>query len=108
MNTDDTKKDPFVSVIVTCQNEKDFIAPCLDSILKYDFPKNRLEILVVDGMSNDGSREELAEFAAKTSNLRILDNPKKVTPTALNIGIRNARGDVIIWMSSHSDYPPTW
>jgi len=93
---------PFVSVIVPCRNEKGFVAACLDSLAANDYPKTRMEILVVDGMSEDGTREVLAECARRFPFVKILDNPKKVTPAAFNIGVRNARGDLIMIMSSHA------
>jgi len=90
-----------VSVIVPCRNEKPFIADCLDSILANDYPEK--EIIVVDGMSGDGTREVLQKYP-----IRLLDNPKRITPSALNIGIRNATGEAILWMSAHNQYPPDY
>ena len=99
---------PFVSVVVPCRNESRYIARCLDSILANDFDPARLEILVVDGASDDGTRGVVAEYAARDSRVRLLDNPRRITPTALNIGIRAARGDVIIRMDAHNAYPTTY
>ena len=88
-----------VTVIVPCLNEERFIAACLESIIQNDYPKDKLEILVVDGYSKDKTREIIKNFP-----VRVLDNPKVTTPAAMNIGIKNAKGDIIIKMDAHSVY----
>ena len=93
-----------VSIIVPCRNEEKFIGRCLDSIIAQDYPKVKLEVLVVDGMSGDGTRRILHGYARKYSFLKILNNPRKITPYALNSGIKDAKGELIIWMSAHSEY----
>jgi succinoglycan biosynthesis protein ExoA len=93
---------PMVSIIIPCRNEARFIASCLDSILDNGFPLDQLEILVVDGMSEDGTREIVYEYAARYRQLRLLDNLNKVTPYALNIGIRAAKGDVVMRLDAHT------
>lgn len=95
----------FVSIVVPCRNERGFITACLDSILSTSWRHEQLEVLVVDGMSDDGTRELLAQFAAARPIVRVLDNPQRITPVALNIGIRAARGDVIVRMDAHNFYP---
>jgi len=93
-----------VSIVIPCWNEEKFIGKCLDSIIAQDYPKDKLEILVVDGMSEDGTKGTIKEFTQKYSFIKILDNPKKITPCALNIGIKNAKGDIIIRMDAHAKY----
>lgn len=100
--------EKIISVVIPCRNEKNFIGPALDSLLAGDYPRERMEILVVDGQSDDGTREVLADYAKKYPLLKILDNPKKITPTAMNIGVRQARGDVIVRLDAHSIYPPDY
>jgi len=95
---------PFVSIIIACRNEKRFIAKCLDSIIGQDFPKEKLEVLIIDGMSEDGTREILKKYQRGYFFIKVLDNPKKVTPSALNIGIKNSKGEIIIRMGSHAKY----
>lgn len=95
---------PFVSVIVPCWNEERFIKTCLESVLDTDYPKDSLEVLVIDGMSGDGTRAIIQSYRKEKSFIRLLDNPRKITPAALNLGITNAKGDVIIWMSAHNRY----
>lgn len=98
----------FVSIIIPCRNEEKFIGMCLDSILVNDYPKDRVEVLVVDGMSEDRTRRIVEEYAARHAFIKLLDNPKKITPAALNTGIRNAKGDVIMRMDAHNFYPSNY
>jgi glycosyltransferase involved in cell wall biosynthesis len=97
--------DIYVSVVVPMRNEEDYIAACLQSILRNDYPAKLIEILVVDGGSSDSSREIVNEVISLNSNIRLLDNPMRITPTALNIGIDAAKGSVIVRMDVHAVYP---
>ncbi len=99
---------PFVSIVVPCRNEEEYIAGCLDSILASDYPQSRLEILVADGRSSDRTREVLARHVAAHPSVVMLDNPQRTTPAALNVAIRAAKGDVIIRMDAHVSYPPDY
>jgi glycosyltransferase involved in cell wall biosynthesis len=98
---------PRVSIIIPCRNEAGFIAQCLDSLLGNGFPQDELEILVVDGMSADGTRK-IVEGYASHHPVRLLDNPKRVTPCALNIGIRHAKGKIIMRVDAHSSFAPNY
>ena len=93
-----------VSVIIPCRNEEKFISKCLDSLIKQNCSKENLEILVIDGMSEDRTRELVAQFSERHSFIKLLENPKKITPAALNIGIESAQGGIIIRMDAHSVY----
>lgn len=99
-------KWPFVSVLLGCRNEEKYIARCLDSILANDYPKDRLEILVMDGMSTDSTRGIVHEYAKLCSGLRLLDNPARSFPAAMNTGIRNSSGSLIIIAGAHAVYQP--
>ena len=90
------------------RNEERFIARCLESILLNDYPADRLEIIVVDGMSEDGCRTIVDGFAAQHSSIRLLDNPARITPAALNAGIEASKGDVVMRMDAHTVYPPNY
>src|SRR6266699_7044334 len=99
---------PFVSIIVPCRNEEKHIGRCLESILANDYPKERMEILVLDGMSEDKTREIVAGYADRFPCIRLVDNPQKHIPVAMNIGIRTARGERILKMDAHSTYQPEY
>jgi len=95
---------PFVTAVVPCRNEEKHIAKCLDSILANDYPKDRMEILVLDGMSEDGTREIVREYARRNACIHLVDNPQKHIPVAMNIGIKAALGERILKMDAHSTY----
>lgn len=87
------------------RNEADYIEACLNSILGQEYLAERIEILIVDAMSDDGSRQVVETYASVYPNVRLLDNPARLTPAAFNIGIRLAKGDYVALVSSHSVLP---
>jgi len=87
---------PSASLIVPCRNEKDSIEPCVRSLLAQELPVGSFEIIVADGLSNDGTREILARLAAEHAYLRLVDNPGRIVSTGLNTAICAARGRIII------------
>lgn len=95
----------MLSVIVPIYNEEKYISKCIDSILEQDYPKNDLEVILVDGMSTDKTREIVAEYTAKYPFIRLIDNPKKIVPYAMNSGIKASKGDIIIRLDGHVEYP---
>lgn len=97
-----------VTVVVPCRNEAGWIARCLDSIIGNDYPRDKLEVLVVDGMSDDGTREIVEEYARRCAFIRLLDNPRRITPAALNVGVGAARGEVLMRIDAHYEYPPDY
>ena len=97
-----------VSLILPCRNEESHIAACLDSLLASTYPRDDLELIVVDGDSDDRTRDIVARYAERHVCIRLLDNPKRIVPTALNIGIRAATGDVILRADAHALYPPEY
>lgn len=99
---------PFVSIVVPCRNEAEYIRPLLDSILANEYPRDRLEVLIVDGVSDDGTRAMIADYAGRHPVIQLLDNPKRTTPCALNLGISRARGSIIMRMDAHARYPATY
>ena len=94
---------PFVTVVVPIRNEADYIARCLRSILVSDYPPNQLEVIVVDGLSDDGTRQVIQRLMLDDTRLRMLDNPERIVPHAMNRAIAAARGDVIIRVDGHAD-----
>ncbi|MDD5145567.1 MAG: glycosyltransferase family 2 protein [Candidatus Pacebacteria bacterium] len=94
----------FVSIIIPCRNEEKYIEKCLNSVISQDYPKENFEILVIDGASEDKTKEIVKNYIAKYSFIQILDNPNKFTPFGLNIGIRASKGKIIIRMDAHAGY----
>jgi succinoglycan biosynthesis protein ExoA len=95
---------PTVTVVVPCRNEKDHIETCVRSILAQEPPAGGFEIIVADGISDDGTRDILLRLATEDERLRIIDNPSRITPCAMNAGIREARGRYIAIMGAHTQY----
>lgn len=93
-----------VSVIVPCRNEVSQVASCLSSMLAQDLPGQQFEILVADGMSDDGTRELLEKIAATNKKVRIIDNPGRIVSCGLNAAIRAAKGLIIVRMDMHTEY----
>ena len=94
-----------VTVVIPTYNEGKFISKCLDSCIESDFPKEDLEILVVDGIGQDNTREIVKEYTQKFPFIKLLDNPNRYTPFAFNIGIKNSSKEIIMIMGAHSQYP---
>ncbi len=99
---------PLVSVIMPVRNEAAYIERSLGAVLAQDYPADRLEILVVDGLSDDGTREAVLAHAATRPNLRLLDNPASIVPPGLNIGIRQARGEIVVRVDGHCEIAPDY
>ncbi len=105
LNTD---MRPFVSVVLPIYNEERFIEKCIQSILAQDYPKERLQLIFVDGMSQDRTRDIVHEYSKKYPFIQLIDNPKRVVPYALNKGIKASKGEVIIRLDGHCDYPSNY
>ncbi|NIT59061.1 MAG: glycosyltransferase [Aliifodinibius sp.] len=101
-------KYPFVTIIIPIRNEAQYIKQCLKAILDQTYPIEQMEILVVDGLSEDGTREIIAQIAQQHPQLRLLDNPKQIAPTAMNIGIQQAKGEIIIRVDGHCEIAPDY
>ena len=78
---------PFISVIMPVRNEAEFIERSLRAVINQDYDKDKYEILVADGMSNDGTTEILNKFESKYSFLHLIQNKKNNTPSGLNLAI---------------------
>ena len=98
----------FVSVLMPVRNEGDFIRRSLGAVLTQDYPSDRLEVIVADGSSTDGTVSAVTEMARQYPRVTLLDNPHKIVATGLNRALAVARGDVIVRVDGHtivnSDY----
>lgn len=94
---------PVVTVIMPIRNEAKSIEKSLRSVLTQDYPAQRLEVLVIDGMSDDGTRDIVARIAQeeKTPRIRLLSNPARIVPTAFNVGLEHAIGEIIVRVDGH-------
>jgi cellulose synthase/poly-beta-1,6-N-acetylglucosamine synthase-like glycosyltransferase len=99
---------PFVSVIVPMRDERRYIDRCLASLAAQDYPRDRFEVIVVDGASTDGSRELVESMREDVPNLRLLENRGKHTARGLNIGLAFARGEVVTRVDAHAAVAPDY
>lgn len=99
---------PAVSVIMPVRNEAAYIERSLGAVLAQDYPADCLEILVVDGLSTDGTREYVLARQGGHPRLRLLDNPAGIVPPGLNIGIAQATGDIIVRVDGHCEIAPDY
>ena len=99
---------PFVSILMPIRNEKENIEATLLAVLAQDYPRERMEIIVVDGLSTDNTREIVGKFRDKHGNIRLLDNPGKIVPKGMNIALKKAKGDVIIRVDGHTIITPDY
>ena len=101
---------PFVSVILPVRNESGFIERSLGAAAAQDYPADRMEVIVVDGMSADGTRDlvraTLDRYPGRT--VRVMDNPGRILSSGFNIGFAAARGDVIILLGGHTEIGPDY
>ncbi len=98
-----TDELPRVTVILPVRNEASFIDRSLKAVLAQDYPADRLEIIVADGRSTDGTPEAVRSFQRQHPNLFLIDNPGRIVSTGLNAATRQARGDVIVRVDGHCE-----
>lgn len=99
---------PFVTVIMPIRNETGFIERSLGAVLSQDYPGDRMELLVVDGCSNDGTREKVKAIQSQYVNIQLLDNPGQIVPTGLNLALQQAQGEIIVRVDGHTIIAPDY
>lgn len=99
---------PLVTIAMPAYNEERFIETCIRSVQAQDYPRDRIEILVADGRSEDRTRAILADLAAEDPRIHVIDNPERLQAAGLNRMIREARGDIVVRMDVHCEYAPTY
>lgn len=95
---------PFVSVVIPVRNEHKYIRACLESILRQDYPRDRHEVLLAVGPSEDDTEEIIREYEGKYEYIHMLANPRGTISCGLNIGIKAAKGEYIVRMDAHSKF----
>jgi glycosyltransferase involved in cell wall biosynthesis len=98
---------PAVSIISPVRNERPHVEAFLRSVLGQE-QAGAFELIVADGMSDDGTREVLERTARQDPRLRIIDNPGRIVSTGLNAAIQEARGPVVVRMDAHTEYAPDY
>jgi succinoglycan biosynthesis protein ExoA len=95
----------FISIIMPVRNEEACLGNLLRQLLAQEYDQDRYEILVVDGGSTDGTRQVVEELSAIHTNLRLLDNPRRWSSAARNIGVQMARGELLVIVDGHCTIP---
>ena len=98
----------MLSVICPIYNEEKYIDKCIESVIKQDYPKEDLEVFFVDGMSTDKTVQIIESYCDKYRYIKLLHNPRRVVPYAMNIGIQASKGDVLIRLDGHCEYPDNY
>jgi succinoglycan biosynthesis protein ExoA len=101
---------PPVSVIIPCRNEERTIEQVLDALRAQTYPADRIEVIVADGRSTDGTRERIKSYAQTHSgaSIRWIDNPGRTAPAGLNAGLREAKGEIVLRMDAHAVPDPDY
>jgi glycosyltransferase involved in cell wall biosynthesis len=98
-----------VTIIIPVRNEEFFLKRCLDSVLKFEIPKNtEIKIFIIDGISNDNTLIIAKEYASKCGIVTVLRNQKVIQATAINIGLKKSKGNWIMRLDAHSEYPSNY
>ncbi len=92
---------PSVSVVIPMKNEVEYIGVCLESIMGQEYPRELLEVIVVDGGSNDGSLGTVKQLMREHPNIKLMGGPGVNCPAGMNIGIKAARGQLISKIDAH-------
>lgn len=96
---------PFITVVMPVRNEELFIEGTLQQLLGQDYPEDRYEILVVDGMSDDGTRQKVTELSTKYRQICMLENPRRLSSSGRNIGFKCGRGEYFVVVDGHCYIP---
>jgi succinoglycan biosynthesis protein ExoA len=103
-----SSQTPHVSVLIPCRNEAKHIELCLTNIYGFAPPPGGFEVILIDGMSNDGTLDILSQLKNRFPDLIIIDNPDKIVPRAMNLGIQYAKGEYIVRTDSRCIHPKSY
>lgn len=98
--------ETHISIVIPCRNEERHIRACLGDVLEFELPDGvDYEVLVVDGESTDQTSRIVEEIVRSDFRVKLLSNPERIAPTAMNRGIKEARGEWIMRLDAHARYP---
>ncbi|SFE04056.1 glycosyltransferase family 2 protein [Blastococcus tunisiensis] len=98
--------EPLVTVVIPARNEQAAIGPCLDSVLAQDW--TNLQVIVVDGDSDDDTAAIVASYTARDPRVELLPNPQRVIPVGLNLALAEAKGEWLVRIDAHAAVPPDY
>lgn len=93
-----------VAIVIPTLNEERFISRCLDSIIKQTFKFEKMDVMIIDGGSNDKTKDIVAEYQKSHQNIRFIENKKKIQSVAFNIGFKKSTAPYIIRLDAHAEY----
>lgn len=93
-----------VAIAIPTLNEERFISRCLDSIIKQTFKFEKMDVMIIDGGSNDKTKDIVAEYQKSHQNIRFIENKKKIQSVAFNIGFKKSTAPYIIRLDAHAEY----
>lgn len=93
-----------VAIVIPTLNEERFISRCLDSIIKQTFKFEKMDVMIIDGGSNDKTKDIVAEYQKSHQNIRFIENKKKIQSVAFNIGLKKSTAPYIIRLDAHAEY----
>ena len=102
------EEEKRVSVLIPCRNEVHYIERCINNVFSFDQSNGGFEVIVIDGMSADGTREILSQLKSQFSELVVIDNPGKTVPRAMNLGIQHAKGEYIVRTDVRCIHPKSY
>ncbi len=89
------------SIVMPIRNEEESVGRALQALADVDYPQDKIEIIVVDGCSTDRSASIIQKWAANHQNIKLLKNPKKLSSSGRNIGVKESRGDAVVFIEGH-------
>lgn len=105
----ESSKSPYISIVIPVYNEEAHIEHCLESVMSQSLPAGSFELIIVDGMSSDNTRQIVSQFASQSSvSITLLENPRRTQAVGFNLGAAAAEGEYLVRMDAHSDYPPQY
>jgi glycosyltransferase involved in cell wall biosynthesis len=93
---------PEISIIIPCLNEEKYIDSCIESIINLNLKD--YELIFIDGGSSDNTVEIIESYRKKNREIKLLFNPKKITPISMNMGVKASKGEYIFIISAHAKY----
>jgi glycosyltransferase involved in cell wall biosynthesis len=90
------------------RNEGKFITECLAAVLEQDYPPDRMEIFVVDGLSTDATPDIVRSYQGRRPTLRLLENPGKIVPKGMNVALAETKGEIIVRVDGHCKIAPDY
>lgn len=93
-----------VAIVIPTLNEERFISRCLDSIIKQTYEFEKMDVMIIDGGSNDKTKDIVAEYQKSHQNIRFIENKKKIQSVAFNIGFKKSTAPYIIRLDAHAEY----